>query len=100
MKERERENQTQLQVVMSTPLKCNQEVAVEAEVAVQAYLFHRQGKLSKSIVNAMGKVVGRVAKAGTEVSVHEKGTKVAEAKKAPKDTPVEVVVDPEVGRIK
>lgn len=98
MKEREREKQTQLLVVMSTPLKCNQEVAVEAEV--QAYLFHRQGRLSKSIVNEMGKVVGRVAKAGTEVSVHGKGTKVAEAKKAQKDTPVEVVVDPEVGRIK
>ena len=100
MKEREKGNQTQPLVVMSNLLN-NHEVAVEAEVAVKAHLFHRQGRLSRSTASGMGKTVGGVAKAGIGISVQGKGTKAVGVKKAQSDMPVvaEVVVDPGAGRI-
>ena len=72
---------------------------VEVEVAVQAYLFLRLGKLNKSIVNVMGKAAGCAVRVGTETNDHGKETKVAGVKKAQKDTPVEVVAGLRVGRI-
>ena len=93
-----KEKQAMGRQVPSTRVRCNQET-VEVGVAVQVYLLLRLEKLNKSIINVI-RAVGGAVRVGTETNGHGKGTKVVGVKIAPKDIPVEVVVDLGVGKIK